>query len=101
MNSICRFVPGKISAEDIQTVHFVYETELHKLKQPFIKPIYYVNLVVKGTGILKYRDKEYNISKDTLFFMLPQEPYTIDGSDDFEYIYQLHRQIRLQSRTNK
>ena len=87
MDSICRFVPGKISADDIQTVHFVYETELHKLKQPFIRPIYYVNLVTKGSGTLRFRDKEYPIEKDTLFFMLPQEEYFIDGSEDFEYIY--------------
>ena len=87
MDSICRFVPGKISVEDIQTVHFVYETELHKLKQPFIRPIYYVNLVTKGNGTLRFRDKEYPIRKDTLFFMFPQEAYYIDGSEDFEYIY--------------
>ena len=87
MNSICRFVPGKISSEDIQTVHFVYETELHKLKQPFLRPIYYVSLITKGTGTLKHRGNEYPLSKDTLFFMFPQESYNIEGSEDFEYIY--------------
>lgn len=87
MDSICRFVPGKEDNSDIQTVHFVYETELHHLKQPFLRPIHYVNLVTKGSGVLMYSGREYELNPGTLFFMFPQVAYTIQGSDDFEYIY--------------
>ena len=87
MDSICRFVPNKEGSGDIQTVHFVYETELHKLKQPFFRPIYYVNLVVAGSGTLKFEDCEYPLNCGTLFFMFPGVYYTIDATDDFEFIY--------------
>ena len=87
MDSICRFVPIKTGNGDIQTVHFVYETELAKLKQPFVRPVNYVNLVVKGCGTLKYNNCDYELSEGTLFFMFPQIAYYIEASDDFEYIY--------------
>ena len=58
MDSICRFVPNKSGSGDIKTVHFVYETEFKKLRQPFFRPLYYVNLVTKGEGVLKFNNTE-------------------------------------------
>ncbi|MBQ7901986.1 MAG: helix-turn-helix transcriptional regulator [Clostridia bacterium] len=87
MDSICRFVPSKSGGGDIKTVHFVYETEIKKLKQPFFRPLYYVNLVTKGNGVLKFNNTEFRLECGTLFIMFPSVFYEIEASDDFEYIY--------------
>ena len=87
MSSICRFVPNKNGNGDIKTVHFVYETEFKKLKQPFQRPMYCVSLVTLGEGVLRMAGCEYKLDTGTLFFSFPGEAYEIEASDDFEYIY--------------
>ena len=59
MGSICRFLPMKEYRDSIQPVYFVYETEFHKLKQPFINAIYYVYLITKGNGVLHLLGNDY------------------------------------------
>ena len=34
-NSICKFMPEKNYNHDLKFIHFVYETAIHELKQPF------------------------------------------------------------------
>jgi len=87
MDSICNFIPVKNNGGDLKTVHFVYETEFKKMKQPFLYPVYYMHLVTKGEGILKLHTCEFRISEGTLFFAFPGVPYEIEGSDDLTYIY--------------
>ncbi len=86
MNSICNFIPAK-GTDDLKVVHFVYETEFKKLRQPFLYPIYYMYLVVRGEGKLKLLNKEYRLGMGTLFFGFPGIPFEIEGSDDFTYMY--------------
>ena len=86
MNSICRFIPAK-SAGELKTVHFVYESEFKKMRQPFIFPIYYMHLVTKGSGRMRLLGRSFVLEVGTLFFAFPGVPYEIDGSDDFAYMY--------------
>jgi len=95
MDSICRFIPAK-SSGDLKTVHFVYETELRKLKQPFIYPIYYIHLVTRGTGTLTVLSRTYDLAVGTLFFAFPGVPYTLEGSDDLSYMYISFMGLRAQ-----
>lgn len=87
MDSICRFLPAKNYTGNIKTVHFVYETDFKSLKQPFIRPIYYANIVTSGTATVKFADRCEKLSVGSLFFFFPAVPYEIIGSDDFAYIY--------------
>ncbi len=86
-NSICRFVPVKDYNANIRTIHFVYETDFHKFSQPFIKPIYYAYIIVKGEGVLKMLSSEYYLKRGTLFFTFPGQPFEIEAEDEFEYYY--------------
>ncbi|MBQ8311284.1 MAG: helix-turn-helix transcriptional regulator [Clostridia bacterium] len=86
-NSICNFIPAKNHTGNLKTVHFVYESDFHTLKQPFLRPIYYVHLVTGGTATLRIYDKEYPLAQGTLFFTFPAVPFTIAGSEDFKYLY--------------
>ncbi len=87
MDSICNFIPTKNGGGDLKTIHFVYETEFKKMKQPFIVPIYYMHLVTRGEGMLKLDTGEYRIGEGSLFFAFPGVSYEIEGSDDLTYIY--------------
>ena len=86
-NSICNFIPAKNHTGTLKTVHFVYEADFHTLRQPFLRPIYYAHLVTGGTATLKIYDKEYALQPGTLFFTFPAVPVTINGSEDFKYLY--------------
>ena len=85
--SICKFMPAKNHAESIKTVHFVYESDFHTLRQPFLHAIHYVHLVTSGSATLCLYGNSYPLKKGTLFFILPALPVTIDGSEDFKYTY--------------
>lgn len=86
-DSICRFMPAKNTNESIKTINFVYESEFHKLRQPFFRAVYAIYLVTKGSGVLKMVSGEYELKKGTIFFAFPACLFEIEGSDDFEYIY--------------
>ncbi|MBQ9785552.1 MAG: helix-turn-helix transcriptional regulator [Clostridia bacterium] len=85
--SICRFMPAKGYTGNIKTIHFVYETEFQKLKQPFLHAIWYAHLVTSGTATLKMNNRDYALTAGTLFFTFPAIPCEIEGSADFKYFY--------------
>lgn len=86
-NSICNFMPAKKNMGSIKTVHFVYEADFHTLKQPFLRPIYYANLVTSGSGTLKIYNRTYPLTRGTLFFFFPAIPCTIEADESFKYLY--------------
>ena len=86
-DSICRFLPTKNHSGDIKTVHFVYETDIASLKQPFIRPIYYAHPVTSGEATLRYMDKAEHLTVGTLFFFFPAGPYEITDEHNLKYIY--------------
>jgi len=87
MNSICNFIPAKNVANELKTVHFVYESEFEKMKQPFIHPIYYIHLVTRGEGVLVIGEKEHALKPGSLYFAFPGIPYAIRAESDFAYMY--------------
>lgn len=87
MESICRFLPPKDEAGAIKAIHFVYETEFSVQKQPFIRPIYNLNLVTAGTGTMCVGEDSFELKEGTLFFFFPAVPYTITADTEFRYAY--------------
>ena len=87
MQSICKFIPAKNYTGNIKTVNFVFETDFHKLKQPFYYPVNHMFLVTSGSGVLKLNSKEFDLKKGCLFFSFPQYFHEIEASDDFIYLY--------------
>lgn len=86
-NSICRFMPTKNNEGSIKTINFVLETDFKHLRQPFFRAIHVLNLVTKGSAVLKLNSREYPLKPGDLFFAFPGCMFEIDGSEDFEYIY--------------
>ena len=87
MDSICRFMPPKKNDHNLKMVHFVYETDFVSMKQPFIRPIYYLHLVTSGEAVIRFSKKEQKLTPGTIFFFFPAVPYEIDGNEDFRYTY--------------
>lgn len=85
--SICRFVPVKNYNSNIKTINFVYETELHKLKQPFFHPVYKLCIVKCGNGSLKIGSRSFSLEPGTLWFDFAGTFTEIEGSEDFKYLY--------------
>lgn len=87
MKDICNFIPPKNSSANIEYYHFVCETCLKKLRQPFVHPNFYAHLAFKGNAVLKTEGKEYPLSPGTLFFTFPYQPFEIKKDNDFTYLY--------------
>lgn len=87
MDDICNFIPPKPNQGSISYFHFVYETHLRKLKQPFLHADYYVYLIYKGSGHLKINGKEYALSPGTLFFTEPYQAHEIIEDEPLSYLY--------------
>ena len=87
MNDICNFIPPKEHKSELNFFHFVYETELKRLKQPFIHTNYYLHIVFKGKATLKTDGKSYTLSRGDVFFTLPFQSHTITADNNFSFMY--------------
>ncbi len=85
-NSICNFLPSNVSTVGIKPIHFVYETDFHSLRQPFFSAVFSVFLVTQGNATLHVAE-DHPLSVGDVFFAFPSYRYTLDASDDFEYMY--------------
>lgn len=88
MKSICGFIPSKNTNGTLNTVHFVYETERGRLRWPSLAPIYYLFLVVRGSGELKITEAgTFPIQSGSLFLIRPGIQYEICGDSELTYLY--------------
>ncbi len=87
MNSICRFIPAKTENRGLETVYFVYETEFLKLKQPFHHATYSLKLITRGNAQMHIEGHTYSLRRGALALVPPSVKYTIDGDEEFAYMY--------------
>ena len=87
MRDVCNFISKPDMKCQVSFVHFVYEMELKKLKQPFFHPNYYLYLCAHGNGALKIDGREFVLSPGTLFLISPWQLHEIVGDKDFTYLY--------------
>lgn len=87
MEDICNFIPPKKHKSDLEFIHFVYETGIKRLCQPFSHFYFRIFLVFKGTAVLKVEGKNIPLEKGDVFFAFPYQSYIIDYDADFSYFY--------------
>lgn len=85
--SICNFIPPKSQDVALEPVTFVYETEIDRLRQPFMNYLYCFNIVVSGTATLNMNGKSYPLSSGVGFFAFPHTEYTVTDYSDYRYVY--------------
>ena len=87
MEDICRFIPPKKHQSELEFIHFVYETGIKRLVQPFSHIYYKIHIVFKGTATFKTEDKEIPLEKGDVFIAFPYQSYEITDDNDFCYFY--------------
>lgn len=87
MKSICNFLPPKKCRGEIEVMRYVYETDIHLLKQPFHHATYLLHVVMNGHARLKIGDKKHLLKRGTVFFGFPETRYEITDFDNFTYTY--------------
>ena len=87
MNSICRFIPAKAKNERLETVYFVYETEFHKLKQPFHHATFFLQLVTRGNAQMQLDGHTIHLRRGALVMVPPSVKYTVEADAEFAYMY--------------
>jgi len=86
VSDICQFIPPKERPAELSFFHFVYETELKRLKQPFSHSNYYVHVVFKGDVTLNTSEKSYRLKRGDVFFTQPFQKYTLNAENNFSYM---------------
>ena len=75
MKDICQIIPEDASQRDITYKNFVYEAELDRLEQPFVRKYVCLQLAFKGEAVLKTEGKEYPLTPGTLYVTFPYQKY--------------------------
>ena len=86
-SSICKIIPENKYKGSLKIIHFVYETNNKRLKQPFCSSTYRVYIVTNGTGTLKVNDAEFSLGTGSVFFTYPSRNFEFRGSDNLRYAY--------------
>ncbi len=82
--NICKFNTNRSS--DLVCENFIYET--NKTQSESVNTDKHVmNIVIKGEGTLRVKDKEFFITEGTVFFLLRNETFTVTSEADLEYSY--------------
>lgn len=87
MDSICKFIPVNHVPDSIQTVNFVYETQIKEVSEPRLSPVYRIHYVTEGTAVIQCGSVKREVKKGDIFFIFPSVPYTIEGDEGFTYLY--------------
>ncbi|MBP3591923.1 MAG: helix-turn-helix transcriptional regulator [Clostridia bacterium] len=88
MRDVCITVANASPISRISYNHFVYEMELHKLRQPFFYSHYYLYLFVCGEGELRHEGKSYSVKPGTLVLVHPWQMHEIvETKHELTYLY--------------
>lgn len=86
--NICKFVPIRGSGDNaLHTIHFVYETNPQTMAAFRLAATHIIGLVISGMGSLEKSRAPYPLQKGDLFFIFPDEQYSILNQGDLSYIY--------------
>lgn len=86
-SSICKIIPENKYKGSLKIIHYVYETNNKRFKQPFCSSTYRVYIVTNGVGTLKVNDAEFSIGTGSVFFTFPNRNFEFCGSDNLRYAY--------------
>ena len=88
MRDICAKINNSALVGGIEFKYFVYEMELHKLRQPFCQLHYYLYLFVHGEGEMQMNDKRIKVTPGTLVMVHPWQLFQIvETKGELVYLY--------------
>ena len=86
-SNICKFVTVSSAPDVITTLHFVYETDVRTLDQPFTFSFYRLCLVDRGTAEFSSAYGRETVRENDIFLIFPATEYQLVCSADFRYYY--------------
>ena len=99
--NVCKFVKNSNPDGEINIINFVYETERFGNAVPFTLYCYRVCLVTEGSGMIFYSGKREPLRPGDVFFTFPKISFTLEGDEDFKYIYISYNGDRAESINKK
>ena len=87
MENVCKFIPPNKTADHIQPINFVLET--NTATPVLLSPctVYRMHLVTSGEGEIKCGDTTKRVKRGDIFFAFPAVMESITSIDNFRYMY--------------
>lgn len=86
-DNICHFVPFHKDYHSLHTLHFVYETNANIYGGLISDSVYKMYFICEGKGFLHTMGKIQELHPYDVFFSFPANPFKIEASDDFKFMY--------------
>ncbi len=86
-DSVCHFVPPAAAYARVETLRFVYETEIFHLRQPQRQSAYCLILVEGGTATLARGRLRNPVGRGSVFLTFPGQEYSFLDYHDLTYTY--------------
>ena len=86
-DSVCHFVPPAAAYARVETLRFVYETEIFRLRQPMRQSGYCLVLVEGGSATLVRGRVRHPVGRGSVFLLFPGQAYSLLDHRDLTYTY--------------
>ena len=87
MQNICKFIPPNRTADHIQPINFVFETNTDVIHELAPCTVYRLHYVTDGIGEVKCGETVQTVKKGDIFFAFPGIFERISSVKDFKYMY--------------
>ncbi|MBE7026702.1 MAG: helix-turn-helix transcriptional regulator [Ruminococcaceae bacterium] len=87
MDNICKFISSENKYGELDIINFVYEKENPSNTLPITSSVYKMCIVAKGSAMLMQGKQHKKIQPNDVFFVFPGVPYTLEGDEEFEFMY--------------
>lgn len=85
--NLCMFIQKSTSINELQILHFVYETKKQVYESFKTLAHFRLHAVIEGEGVLHTHKGDFNLSVGDIFFCLPACPYAIESVKNFKFAY--------------
>lgn len=85
--NVCKYVPLETPDDKIRTINFVLETKPQVKEKMRLDAFFTVHFVLDGKGKMYKTSGVYELNKNSVFFTLPSEGYSIESDENFRYMY--------------
>ena len=101
MDNVCKFISPQNSHGELHAINFVFEKENPSNTLPTTSSVYKVCVASRGGAVLTQGQVRKNIGAGDVFFIFPAVPYTLEGDEEFEFMYVSFIGIRANALTEK
>lgn len=87
MNNICKFVLSNPFSDSAHIINFVYEANPDNKAEPILNTVCRICYVTDGTAMVNCGRMKAEVKKGDVFFVFPAEVFSVNGDENFRYMY--------------